>query len=139
MLESASGHLCVEFGEVGGILGASGVNVENDEAALVFAGIVALWARILAVLVAILVLFGVQWLTLQLFGTFLDAFVPVFALGLHAIAGVVSEAGGGEGHGTQKDSKATRAAWLRVLRQPFGSKEKPETAEGHVDSICADD
>ena len=108
-------------------------------AALVFAGIVALWARILAVLGAILVLFGVQWLTLQLFGTFLDAFVPVFALGLHAIAGVVSEAGGGEGHGTKKDSKAARAAWLRVLRQPFKSKEKPETAEGHIDSVGADD
>ena len=108
-------------------------------AALVFAGIVALWARIMAVFAAILVLFGVQWLTLQLFGTFLDAFVPVFALGLHAIAGVVSEAGGGEGHGTKKDSKAARAAWLRVLRQPFGSTEKPETAERHVDSVGADD
>jgi hypothetical protein len=108
-------------------------------AALVFAGIVALWARIMAVLAAIVVLFGVQWLTLQLFGTFLDAFVPVFALGLHAIAGVVSEAGGGEGHGTKKDSKAARAAWLRVLRQPFGSKEKPETAEGHLDGVGVDD
>lgn len=104
-------------------------------AALVFAGIVALWARILAVLVAILVLFALQWLTLQLFGTFLDAFVPVFALGLHAIAGVVSEAGGGEGHGTRKDSKAARKAWLKVLRQPAG----PKAADAHIDSVPVED
>ncbi|HTW34102.1 MAG TPA: CHASE2 domain-containing protein [Rhizomicrobium sp.] len=106
-------------------------------AALVFAGIVALWARILAVFMAIIVLFGVQWLTLQLFGTFLDAFVPVFALGLHAIAGVVSEAGGGEGHGTRKDIKAARAAWLRFLRLPIAPKKEAE--EAAVDGVGAED
>ncbi|HUO92545.1 MAG TPA: CHASE2 domain-containing protein [Rhizomicrobium sp.] len=111
-------------------------------AALVFAGIVALWARILAVIVAILVLFGVQWLTLQLFGTFLDAFVPVFALGLHAIAGVVSEAGGGEGKGsTAADAKAARLAWVRFLRYPYKPERgrAPEEAEEPIDSVAAED
>jgi hypothetical protein len=111
-------------------------------AALVFAGIVALWARVLAVLMAILVLFGVQWLTLQLFGTFLDAFVPVFALGLHAIAGVVSEAGGGESKGsTAEDAKAAHAAWARFLRYPYKPRKRgePEKSEGRVDTVGADD
>ena len=111
-------------------------------AALVFAGIVALWARILAVLVAILVLFGVQWLTLQLFGTFLDAFVPVFALGLHAIAGVVSEAGGGEGHNKASHAKTARAAWWRVLREPLDEPEDDDRKGGaapRVNSVGADD
>jgi len=111
-------------------------------AALVFAGIVALWARILAVFVAIFVLFAVQWLTLQLFGTFLDAFVPVFALGLHAIAGVVSEAGGGESKGsTKEDAKAARRAWARFLTYPYAPEKDgtPEAAEERIDGVGADD
>jgi hypothetical protein len=44
-----------------------------------------LWQKIGAVLGAMLLLLVSQWVTLQLFGTFFDAFVLVFALGLHAI------------------------------------------------------
>jgi len=88
-------------------------------AALVFAGIVALWARILAVCIAILILFALQWLTLQLFGTFLDAFVPVFALGLHAIAGVVSEAGRDEGRG--KANAVVKVA-AKITVRPDGTE-----------------
>lgn len=59
-------------------------------AAIAFAAAATFWARIMLVFVVMAFLFSVQWLTLQLFGTFLDAFVPVFALGLHAIIGAIT-------------------------------------------------
>jgi CHASE2 domain-containing sensor protein len=54
-------------------------------AAVFFAIFKTLWQKIGAVLGAMLLLLVSQWVTLQLFGTFFDAFVLVFALGLHAI------------------------------------------------------
>lgn len=41
-------------------------------------------------------LFGIQWLSLQLFGTFLDLLIPVIGLGLHAVLDRIVE---GTGHG----------------------------------------
>jgi CHASE2 domain-containing sensor protein len=54
-------------------------------AALVFAAFTALWMRVLVVVASMALLFFIQWLTLQLFGVFFDAFIPVLGLGLHAI------------------------------------------------------
>jgi hypothetical protein len=55
-------------------------------AAIFFALFQPLWARLAAVAGAMAALFFAQWLTLQLFGGFFDAFIPVFGLGLHALA-----------------------------------------------------
>lgn len=55
-------------------------------AAVFFALFRRLWARLAAVAAAMAALFLTQWLTLQLFGGFFDAFIPVFGLGLHAVA-----------------------------------------------------
>ncbi len=55
-------------------------------AAVWFAAFSSLWKRLMAVAAVICGLFLAQWLSLQLFGTFMDAFIPVFGLGIHAIA-----------------------------------------------------
>jgi len=60
-------------------------------AALVFAMASVLWTRLATIAFVVAVLFAAQWLTLQLFGTFVDAFVPVFALGIHAVVGLMTE------------------------------------------------
>ena len=54
-------------------------------AALFFAAVTGFWRKIAAIVVAMAVLFLVQWLILLIFGVFFDAFAPVFALGLHAL------------------------------------------------------
>jgi CHASE2 domain-containing sensor protein len=53
--------------------------------AVIFAAFAALWQRIIVVAAAMALLFGAQWIVLQLGGPFFDAFVPVLGLGLHAI------------------------------------------------------
>jgi CHASE2 domain-containing sensor protein len=54
-------------------------------AAIIFAALATLWRKVGAIVAAMLLLFVVQWVTLQLLGTFFDAFVIVLGLGLHAI------------------------------------------------------
>jgi CHASE2 domain-containing sensor protein len=54
-------------------------------AALAFAAFRSLWQKVSAIIISMLTLCLLQWLTLQLFGAFLDAFYLLFALGLHAI------------------------------------------------------
>lgn len=54
-------------------------------AAVLFAAITTLWKKVCAVVVAMAAMFALQWLALQLFGAFVDAYVAVFALGLHAL------------------------------------------------------
>jgi hypothetical protein len=60
-------------------------------AAILFAAFSAPWARLSMLVVAMVVLLGAQWITLQLLGTFFDAFIPVFALGIHAIIASLTE------------------------------------------------
>lgn len=44
-----------------------------------------IWIRVASLVGAAIALFAIQWLTLQVLGTFFDAFIPVFGVGLHAI------------------------------------------------------
>jgi len=52
-------------------------------AAIVFAVYSSIGRKLCAILIAILVLGALQWLTIQLIGAFLDAFIPILALGVH--------------------------------------------------------
>lgn len=54
-------------------------------AAVIFAAFSDFRMRVVVVVAAIALMFVAQWMILQLFGTFFDAFVPVVGLGLHAI------------------------------------------------------
>ena len=54
-------------------------------AAVLFAVFSTLWKKLAAIAAAMFILLAVQWLILSLFAFFFDAFVPVFALGLHAL------------------------------------------------------
>ncbi len=54
-------------------------------AAIVFAAINGILPKIFAVAASMVILFFLQWLILQLFGIFLDSFIPVLAVGLHAV------------------------------------------------------
>ena len=54
-------------------------------AAVVFAAISGLGKKLITIIASVVLLILFQWIALQLFGTFLDAFVLVVALGLHAI------------------------------------------------------
>jgi hypothetical protein len=44
-----------------------------------------IWIRLTSLIGAALFLFVVQWVTLQFLGTFFEAFIPVFGVGLHSI------------------------------------------------------
>ena len=55
-------------------------------AGIFFAAFEPWWQRGLALMFAVALLVLLQWLVLQLFGFFLDAFIPIFGLGLHAMA-----------------------------------------------------
>ena len=61
--------------------------------AWLFAALPELWKKVIAVLAAMAILFVLQWLMLQILGLFFDAFVPVLALGLHAIIDRLAEGG----------------------------------------------
>lgn len=55
-------------------------------AALLFGMIRWFWFTVLAFAIAMVLLFFIQWLSLQIFGTFVDLFAPVTGLGVHALA-----------------------------------------------------
>jgi len=50
-----------------------------------FAAVTGWQWRVAALFGAAAILFALQWVTLNLFGIFLDAFIPVFSVGLHSI------------------------------------------------------
>ena len=60
-------------------------------AALLFAAFAAVWARLAMLGATMAALLAAQWVTLQLFGAFFDAYIPVFALGLHAVISGLTE------------------------------------------------
>jgi hypothetical protein len=62
-------------------------------AAFIFAFLPNLALKILGIVSAMLFLMGLQWLTLQVAGVFFDAYIPVLALGLHAIIDRLVEGG----------------------------------------------
>jgi len=52
---------------------------------LFFALFNSIWVRLGTLIGAIAALFAIQWLSLQVLGTFFEAFIPVFGVGLHAV------------------------------------------------------
>jgi CHASE2 domain-containing sensor protein len=65
--------------------------VVGAAAAVLFAAFATVGKRLAMLAATMAALLAAQWVTLQLFGAFFDAYIPVFALGLHAVVAGLTE------------------------------------------------